>query len=68
MDKYLSENKNLCFYFLEFRKAYNSMWRAALFKKHLGYGVSKNFVFLQKNIFPLKCMIETDMQHKNQTL
>lgn len=46
MDKYLSENKNLCFYFLEFRKAYNSMWRAALFKKHLGYGVSKNFVFL----------------------
>ena len=32
-------------------KAYVSIWREALFKKLLGYGVSTNFVSLLKNMF-----------------
>ena len=46
MDKYLSENKKLYFCFVDFRKAYDSIWHEALFKKLSGYGVSINFVFL----------------------
>ena len=51
MDKYLSENKKLYFCFVDFRKAYDSIWRKALFKKLLGYGVSTNFVSLLKNMY-----------------
>ena len=51
MDKYLSENKILYFCFVELRKAYDSIWREALFKKLLGYGVSTNFVSLLKNMY-----------------
>ena len=46
MDKYLSENKKLYFCFVDFRKAYDSMWHEALFKKLSGYGASINFVSL----------------------
>ena len=46
MDKYLSENKKLYFCFVDFRKAYDSIWHEALFKKLSGYGVSINFVSL----------------------
>ena len=46
MDKYLSENKKLYFCFVDFRKAYDSTWHEALFKKLSGYGVSINFVSL----------------------
>ena len=51
MDKYLSENKKLYFCFVDFRKAYDNIWRKALFEKFLGYGVSTNFVSLLKNIY-----------------
>ena len=51
MDKYLSEKKKLYFCFVDFRKAYESIWRAALFKTLLGYGVSTNFVSLLKNMY-----------------
>ena len=44
MDKYWSENKKLYFCFVDFRNAYDSIWREALFKKLLGYGVCTNFV------------------------
>ena len=47
MDKYLSENKKFYFCFVEFRKACDGIWREALFKKLLGYGVSTNFVSLR---------------------
>ena len=50
MDKYLSENK-LYFCFVDFRKAYDSIWREAVFKKLLGYEVSTNFVSLLKNMY-----------------
>ena len=50
MKKYLSENKKLYFCFVDFRKAYDSIWREALFKKLLGYGVSSNFVSLLRNM------------------
>ena len=50
MDKYLSENKELYFCFVDFRKTYDSIWREALFKKLLGYGVSTNFVSLLRNM------------------
>ena len=46
MNKYLSENKKLCFCFMDFRKGYDSIWREALFKKLLSYGVSANLVSL----------------------
>ena len=49
MDKYLSENK-LYFCFVDFRKAYDSIWCEVLFKNFLGYRVSTNFVSLFKNM------------------
>ena len=74
MDKYLSENKKLYFCFMDFRKAYDSIWQQALFKKLSGYGVSTNSVSLLKNmyektklsvklsrVFSLKCRTETGM-------
>ena len=74
MDKYASENK-LYFCFVDFRKAYDSIWRDVLFKKFLGYGVSTNFVSLLKNIdektrgitkiFSLKTRTESEMQQKS---
>ena len=44
MDKYLSENKKLYFCFVDFMKAYDSIWHEALFEKFLVYGVSTTFV------------------------
>ena len=51
MDKYLSENKKLYFCFVDFRKAYDSIWCETLFKKLLGYGYSTNFVSLLRNMY-----------------
>ena len=51
MEKYLSENKKLYFCFVDFKKAYDSIWCEALFKKLLGYGVSTNFVSLLRNMY-----------------
>ena len=50
MDKYLIENKKLYFCFVDFRKAYDSIWREALLKKLLGYDVSTKFVSLLKSM------------------
>ena len=50
MGKYLSENK-LYFCYMDFSKAYDSIWREVLFEKLLSYGVSANFVSLLKNIY-----------------
>ena len=51
MGKYLSENKKLYFYFVNFREAYDSIWCGALFEKLLGYGVSTDFVSLLRNMY-----------------
>ena len=50
MEKNLAENKKLYFCFADFRMAYYSIWREALFKK-LGYEVSRTFVSLLKKIY-----------------
>ena len=46
----MSENKKLHFCFVDFMKAYDSIWPEALFKKLLGYGISANFVSFLKNL------------------
>ena len=51
MNKYLSENKKLYLYFVDFRKAYDSIWHEALFEKLLGYKISTKFVSLLKNVY-----------------
>ena len=44
INKYLKENKKLYLCFVDFRKAYNSIWKEALFYKPSAYyGVSTNF-------------------------
>ena len=45
INKYLKENKKLYLCFVDFRKAYNSIWREALFYKLSAYyDVSANFI------------------------
>ena len=51
MDKYLRNNKKLYFCVVDFRKAFDSIWLEALFKKLLGYGVSTKFVSLLRNMY-----------------
>ena len=51
MDKELSENKKLYFCFVNFRKAYVSIWCEALYKKLSGYGVRTNCFSLLKNMY-----------------
>ena len=51
MDKYLRNNKKLYFCVVDFRKAFDSIWLEALFKKLLGYGVSAKFVSLLRNMY-----------------
>ena len=41
IDKYLSKNQKLYFCFVDFRKAYDSIWREGLFDKLYSYGVSE---------------------------
>ena len=52
INKYLQENKKLYLCFVDFRKAYDSIWREALFYKLSAYyGVSKNFINILENIY-----------------
>ena len=52
INKYLQENKKLSFCFVGFRKAYNSIWREALFYKLSAYyGVSTNFINMLHNMY-----------------
>ena len=45
INKYLKENKKLYLCFVDFRKAYDSIWREALFYKLSAYyDVSANFI------------------------
>ena len=49
INKYLQENKKLYLCFVDFRKAYDSIWREALFYKLSAY--YKNFINILENIY-----------------
>ena len=51
IDKYLSKNQKLYFCFVDFRKAYDSIWREGLFDKLYSYEVSEKFITLLENIY-----------------
>ena len=51
MDKYLSKNKKLYFCFVDFRKAYDSIWRKGLFDKLYSYGISAKFINILKSMY-----------------
>ena len=52
INKYLKENKKLYLCFVDFRKAYNSIWREALFYKLSAYyDVSTNFINILHNMY-----------------
>ena len=52
INKYLQENKKLYLCLVDFRKAYNSIWREALFYKLSAYYVvSKNFINILDNMY-----------------
>ena len=52
INKYLKENKKLYLCFVDFRKAWGSIWREALFYKLPAYySVSTNFINILHNMY-----------------
>ena len=51
IDKSIHNKKPLHVCFVDFRKAYDSVWRDGLYKKLLSYNVDKRFVRLLRNIY-----------------
>ena len=52
INEYLKENKKLCLCFVDFRKAYDSIWREALFYKLSAYyDVSTNVINILHNMY-----------------
>ena len=51
VDKAFSENKKLHVGFVDFKKAYDTVWRNGLFFKLLNNGVSPGFVKLVKSMY-----------------
>ena len=52
ISKYLKENKKLYLCFVDFRKAYNNIWREALlYKLSAYYDVSINFINILHNMY-----------------
>ena len=52
LNKYLNENKKLYLCFVDFRNAYNSIWREALFYKLSAYfDFSTNFINILQNMY-----------------
>ena len=51
IDKAFSEKKQLYTCFVDFRKAYDSVWRDALFYKLLENGISRRFIRLLRNAY-----------------
>ena len=44
IDKYLNRNQNLYICSVDFRKAYDNIWRKYLFHKLCTYGIHRNFI------------------------
>lgn len=58
IDQSLFSKKELHVCFVDFRKAYDTVWRDGLFLKLLGYGVSPKFVRILKSMYStLSCCI-----------
>ena len=51
IDKYLSKNKKLYLCFVDFRKAYDTIWHKDLFSKLSAYGISNKFISLLENMY-----------------
>ena len=51
IDKYLDRNQNLYICFVDFSKAYDSIWRKYLFHKLSTYGIHKNFISLLEDMY-----------------
>ena len=51
IDKYQNAGKRLYMCFIDFKKAYDTIWREGLFYKLLKQGISKTFVKLLINIY-----------------
>ena len=49
--KYLSQKRKLLFCFVDFRKAYDSIWRKCLFQKLISYGISSSFAKLLESMY-----------------
>ena len=51
IDKYLNRNQDLYICFVDFRKAYDSIWRKYLFHKLCTYGIHRNFISLLEDMY-----------------
>ena len=49
IDKYLSQNKKLYLCFLDFKKAYDTVWRISLLSKLQSYGISSRHTTTLQN-------------------
>ena len=51
IDKYLSQNKKLYLCFVDFKKAYDTVWRIGLLSKLQSYGISNRFINLLYSMY-----------------
>ena len=51
IDKYLSGNKKLYLCFVDFKKAYDTVWRIGLLSKLQSYGISNRFINLLYSMY-----------------
>ena len=61
-DKYPSQNKKLYLYFVDFKKAYCTLWRIGLLSKLQSYGISNRFINL---LYSMYSKTKSSVQLKN---
>ena len=54
IDKYLNRNQKPYICFVDFRKAYDSIWHKYLFHKLCMYGIHRNFISLLEDMFTIR--------------
>ena len=62
IDKYLSQNKKLYLCFVDFKKAYGTVWRIGLLSKLQSYGISNRFINL---LYSMSSKTESNVQLQN---
>ena len=62
IDKYLSQNKKLYLCFVDFKKAYDTVWRIGLLSKLQSYGISNRFINL---LYSMYSKTESNVQLQN---
>ena len=50
-EKYLQHQQDLCHVFIDFKKAFNSIWHAALWATMKKYNISTNLIQVIKNLY-----------------